>query len=162
MCFLEHIYYNHSNFSPSCTPLWRLPMSDILKTLLNRRILLICLFVLTSGISAGLFLSGLMPTAEKLHLASLIQACSAHYLYALISNIIYISLIAVAGITLYGFPLALLLLFARAFAAGFTGLFLIHTNNITMLLSQIMLCLIFTLITTASVTYALQHLKQPQ
>ena len=137
-------------------------MSDILKTLLNRRILLICLFVLTSGISAGLSLSGLMPTAEKLHLASLIQTCSAHYLYALISNIIYISLIAVAGITLYGFPLAILLLFARAFSAGFTGLFLIHTNNITMLLSQIMLCLIFTLITTASVTYAMHHLKHPQ
>ena len=134
-------------------------MSDILKKLLNTRILIICLFVLTSGISAGLFLSGLMPAAEKLHLVSFIQECYSHYLSALILNITYLCLISIAGITIYGFPLALLLLFTRSFSAGFAGPFLIHTNQVPTLLSQILLCLIFTFITTFSVTYALQHLQ---
>ena len=142
-------------------------MLDLLKTSLNTRILILCLFILITGLSAGIFFGGIVPDQEKVHLITLLQNSTAHLLPTILINLTALLLIALAGFTVYGFPLALILLWFRSFSVGFCDcllLYSISSGSITgfifsFMLPQLLICTVYLLAAAASTGYALQQLR---
>lgn len=141
-------------------------MSDILN-IITTRILLICLFILVSGISAGLFFASILPSSEASHLISyLSEATDSTVISQLFTNLTLLFLIVLAGFSVYGFPLAIILLWSRGFSVGFCDylqLYNIEDNSIagfifSFLLPQLMICTIYLLAAAISTGYAMRHL----
>ena len=143
-------------------------MSDILKTI-TTQILLLCIFILVSGISAGLFFAGILPSSESSQLISFLSdAADSTVVSQLFTNMILLSLIALAGFSVYGFPMALIFLWSRGFSIGFCDylqLYSIEDNSIagfifSFLLPQLLICTIYLLAAASSTGYALRHLHK--
>ncbi len=149
-------------------------MPDFLKksiSSINIRILLICLFVLVTGITAGIFFGGLLPDNDILHLIPLLENQASTSgpvnLPAALINLAYLLLICFAGFTLYGFPLSLFLLLIRGFATGFCDCLLLYSINtgellnfiISFLLPQLLLCTVYLIATAYAVSHALSAIS---
>ena len=142
-------------------------MLDILKTTLNSRTMPVCLFILITGISAGIFFGGMVPVSEKLHLIALMQNSEAHFFPTVFMHIAAVVLIILAGFTVYGFPLASFILFFRSFSVGFCDCLLLYNLApgdipgfiFSFMLPQLLICVIYLIAFAASIRYALSHLR---
>lgn len=143
-------------------------MLELLKTTVNIRVLALCLFILIMGLSAGIFFGGIIPDADKIHLAGFMQKTDAQPFPTLLINLIALMLMGLAGFTVYGSPLALLILFSRSFAVGFCDCLLLYSNDsdniagfiFSFLLPQLMLCAVYLAAATISVSYAWGQLQK--
>lgn len=142
-------------------------MYDILKTSLTLKTLLICLFVLIMGISAGIFFGSIIPGSEMTYMVSLLQNSTVQIIPNILINLAVLTLIGIAGFTIYGFPLALIILLFRSFAVGFCDYLLLYSIDsggilnfvFSFLLPQLLLCTLYLITTTISTGYALSHLN---
>ena len=142
-------------------------MLNIFKSAVSTRILLLCLFLLVTGLSAGMFFGGILPSSEKVQISLLLQHYETQFLPSLLANALSLLLIGLAGFTVYGFPLALILLWSRGFSVGFCDCLLLSDTGsgnaagfiFTFLLPQLLLCTVYLLATAVSTGYALQHLR---
>ena len=91
-------------------------------SLLNSKSLFICLFILFAGLSTGIFFTFLISSEDKLYLSALLQSAletgNLKTIPLLLCNFIWLALIFVSGLTVYGIPFSLLLLFFRTMALG--------------------------------------------
>ena len=91
-------------------------------SLLNSKSLFLCLFILFAGLSTGVFFTFLISSEDKLELATFLQQTltsgDLKAIPLLLCNFIWLALIFISGITVYGFPFSLLLLFFRTTALG--------------------------------------------
>ena len=136
---------------------------------LNIRVLLLCLFILVTGISSGIFFAGLLPPADKSALIStLANADTSPFSLRLLTNLCLLLLIGFAGFTVYGFPLALFLLFFRGFSTGFCDCLLLYNINtdgvfsflFSFLLPQLCLCAAYWAVSAFSTSYALVKIRE--
>ena len=142
-------------------------MPKITLPLISIKLFLLTLFTLVTGLAAGMFLGSLLPGADRMYLFSLLQSSNSGFLPMLVTNLMVLGLISFSGFSVYGFPMALLLLFTRAFSTGFCDSLLIYNVDnsgllpfiFTFMLPQILLCIIYLAVTAASVSYALTHLQ---
>lgn len=143
-------------------------MPDILKTTLNTRSLLICLSVLITGISAGVFFGGIAPAADILNLTPLMQESKSQFFPSLLINLSFLLLILLAGFTVYGFPLVFIILFSRSFAVGFCDCLLLYSLDpgsilsfiFSFLLPQMLLCGVYLICSVVSAGYALSQIRK--
>ena len=142
-------------------------MINTFKSAISTSVLMLCLFILVTGLSAGIFFGGIMPAPEKAQMAAILQDIDAKLLPSLIINALSLLMIGLAGFTVYGFPLALILLLYRSFSVGFCDCLLLYSAGsdnpagfvFTFLLPQLLLCTVYMLATAVSTGYALQHLR---
>ena len=142
-------------------------MLNIFKSAVSTRILLLCLFILVTGLSAGMFFGGILPSSEKVQISMHLQNPEANFLPTLLTNALSLLLIGLAGFTVYGFPLALILLWSRGFSVGFCDCLLLAGTDsgdaagfiFTFLMPQLILCTVYLLAAAISTGYALQHLR---
>ena len=142
-------------------------MLNISKFKVNTNCLLLCLLILIMGISAGIFFSIIIPSSEKMYLISFLNNSAVNFPHVLFTNIAVLLLILFAGFTIYGFPLALLMLFSRSFAVGFCDCLLLYNMDsgsipefvFTFLLPQLILCFIYFAASGLSISYALSRLQ---
>lgn len=132
---------------------------SIMTKFYNHKILLLCLFILLAGMSAGSFFGSAMENQDKLYLSEfLTNHMNGPLFLTFLINVCGLLLIIFAGITVYGFPFALLLLLSRGFATGFCISLLIYTGAFLSICLHILLCLCFMFAAVFSTCYALQHL----
>lgn len=141
-------------------------MLNTLRTI-NINCLLPCLLILIMGISSGIFSGGIIPSSEKLYLISLLDSSTAQWFPVILINMTSLALILFAGFTIYGFPLALLILFSRCFAVGFCDCLLLYNIDsesasgfiLSFLLPQLLICTAHLLAATVATGYAMHHLQ---
>lgn len=134
----------------------------------DSRALLISLCCLVAGISAGIFFGEIIPSSEQMQLASIVENTTQQFSSTLIINLLTILLLFLAGFTVYGFPLALIILFSRGFATGFCDSLLLYKMSsssiasffFAFLLPQLLICTIFFFVTAISINYAFRHLRR--
>ncbi len=149
-------------------------MLNELKILLNIKLLLPCLFILVSGVSAGIFCGSILPAEEMNYFISLLRdhltTSGPHFLPSAITNLLFLLLIFLSGYSIYGFPLALLLLFIRTFSTGFCDCLLLYSIDqsgilqfiFSFLLPQLILCTVYFAVTVFSISLALsKHNSRP-
>ena len=143
-------------------------MFNTLKKSINSQILIICLFIFITGISAGIFFGAILPGTDKTHLLSVISShAKSPTIAALLTNLILLSLICLAGFSVYGFPLSLILMMSRGFAFGFCDYLLLYSRHpgdlpgflFSFLLPQLILSLIYMTASAAATGYAVSKLQ---
>lgn len=129
--------------------------------------LIIALFLFLSSLFAGVFFSLCISTADKEALAEpvrqLITSGNSSSFPSMMTNLMFLLLIYITGLSLYGFAFSLLILAGKSLALGFCGGLIYNTlgkaGTKILLLSLIPVNLIlmtaFVLSTAASVSYAI-------
>lgn len=88
----------------------------------NKKILFLCLFIMITGLSSGIFFTSMIPASDRGALSGFLQeAIASHDLSipsVIIYNLLLLALIFFCGLSVYGFPLAALLFFCRSMLPG--------------------------------------------
>lgn len=86
------------------------------------RVPAVCLFIALAGVSSGVFFKELLPDGDELFLAEILERTllsECHPLLpAVLVNTVIMAVIFLAGISVYGFPAASVVLFLRSFSTG--------------------------------------------
>lgn len=129
-------------------------------SLINSKTLLFCLFILFAGMSTGVFFTFLIPSEDKLHLAALLQSAletgNLKVVPLLLCNFIWLALMFLSGLTIYGFPLAPVMLFCRAMTLG-VCIPLAGASQVLSTLSLFIFNLLFTIVLLAASIFSLSY-----
>lgn len=140
-------------------------LKTIISDTINKKVLLICVFIMLAGLSSGMFFISMVPETDRLHLTELLQETitsrSLNILPAIIYNLLLLGLIFFCGLSVYGFPLAALLFFCRAMFLGVciplaAGAPL--TAFLPFICSNLLLMIIYLAATTACISYGSSHI----
>ena len=131
----------------------------------DKRILLLCFFIMLAGLFSGMFFTSMIPETEKLHLAGLLQEAMAsrnlNIMPAMIYNLLLLAMIFFCGMSVYGFPLAALLFFCRSMFLGVCIPLAAGAPFVAFLpfiLFNLLLLMIYLTATTLCVSYGLSRL----
>lgn len=142
-------------------------MINKFKSYISTHTLILCLIILITGLSAGIFFAGIVPNQERVHLITLLQNATSHMLPAILVNLTALLMIGLAGFSVYGFPLALILLWFRSFSVGLCDCLLLYSIGsddiagfiFSFLLPQLMLCTVYLLAAAACTGYSLFYMQ---
>lgn len=155
----------------------------MLRKFIEPRILLICFFIMLAGLSAGAFFAAAIENSDKLYLAEVLinhltnenisgtvnaQTSAVPAVTSILANSFSLLLIGFAGLSVYGFPFALVILLFRSFASGFCGSLLAGSISTigtlkfitAFLVPNTMLCLCFLTAAAVSTCYAVPRLHR--
>lgn len=150
--------YNMADISPSS-----LFKSELFQ---RKSPLIIALFLFFSSLFAGIFFSLCISAADKEQLAApvkqLITSDAGSGFTSMITNLLFLLLIYLAGLSLYGFAFSLLILSGKSLALGFSaGLIYNALGNagikilaLSLIPVNLFLMTAFILSTAASISYA--------
>ncbi len=132
----------------------------------------LCLAIIITGISAGIFSAAIIPRGDKTMLFSLLQfhfaSNSTAIIPYLLTNGLLLGIIVLACFSIYGFPLALAVLICRSFSCGFCGFILLDniekagfmSFTFRFFLPNLFFLSIYLAASIAGTTYALQNLHR--